>query len=101
VSGELAGRVFVLLDAGDSAASAGLARGLAEAGAAIVTVHGHGRGADGRGVFAGDPTDPVDVDTAATMAAELFGPVDAVLDLAELPADPGVAVKELHLRFPR
>jgi hypothetical protein len=99
--GDLAGRVFVLLDGGDSAGSADLARGLAEAGAAIVTVHGQGRGADGRAVYIGDPSDSIDIEAASTMAAELFGPVDAVVDLAELPVDPAVAVQELRLRFPR
>jgi hypothetical protein len=84
--GALAGRVFVLLDDGTAADGAEVAHGLAEAGASIVTVHEEGRPPDGRAVFAGSPANPFDVDAARAMAAELFGPVDAVVDLADLPS---------------
>jgi len=97
---ELDGRVFVLLDDGRSVDSADVARALAEAGAAIVTVHGERRGPDGRGVFAGDPGDALDVEAAETMAGELFGPVNAVLDLADLPRMPAEAVQAVLRRFP-
>lgn len=97
---ELAGRVFVMLDAGSSARAAEVARALAEAGASVVTLHGDGRGADGRAVFAGDPRDELDVEAARTMAAELFGPVDAVLDAADLPRMPDEAVQAVLRRFP-
>lgn len=96
----LAGRVFVLLDTGSSLASAEVAKGLAEAGAAVVTVHGE-RPPAGRGVLAGDPSDPLDLEAAKTMAQELFGPVDAILDLvADLPPDAAEALAEVRRRFP-
>lgn len=97
---ELAGRVFVVLDDGSSDRAADVARALAEAGASVVTLHGEDRGADGRGVFAGDPGAELDVEAAKTMAAELFGPVDAVLDAADLPAMPDEAVRAVLRRFP-
>ena len=97
---ELSGRVFVLLDNGSSTASADIARGLAEDGASVVTVHGQGTRPEGRGHFAGDPSDPLDVDAAVTMATELFGPVDAVLDLADLPRMAMDALAEVRRRFP-
>jgi NAD(P)-dependent dehydrogenase (short-subunit alcohol dehydrogenase family) len=95
----LSGRVFVLLDNGASVSSADVARALAEAGAAVVTVHGE-RPPEGRGVLAGDPSDPLDVEAATTMAQELFGPVDALLDLADLPPVAVEAVAEVRRRFP-
>jgi hypothetical protein len=84
-------RVVVLLDNG-SAHGPNVARALAEAGVAVLTVHGQGRAPEGRGHYAGDPSDPFDVETATTMATDLFGPVDAVVDVADLPADPSAAV---------
>ncbi len=96
---ELDGRVLVLLDDGRSTDAVAVAHALADAGASIVTLHGQGRGADGRGLFAGDPSDPLDVDAARTMAAELFGPVDAVVDLAELPRMPAEAVAAVTRRL--
>jgi hypothetical protein len=98
---ELGGRVFVLLDNGGSTASVELARGLAEAGAAVVTVHGEGRAPEGRGHLAGDPAEPLDVDAATAMATELFGPVDAVLEVADLPVRPEDAVAEVQRRYHR
>lgn len=97
---ELTGRVFVLLDNGRSLDAAEVAGALAEAGAATITVHGEGRAPDGRGVFVGDPENPLDVETAHTMATELFGPVNAVLDLADLPEMPEEAVAAVLRRFP-
>lgn len=99
--GELAGRVFVLLDDGQALASAAVSRALAEAGAAIITVHGAGAAPEGRGLFVGDPGEPVDVETATTMATELFGPVDGVVSVADLPDEPDKAVAELTRRYPR
>lgn len=84
--GELGGRVIVLLDNGSPHGPL-VARALAEAGASVLTVHGQGRAPEGRGHFAGDPTDPLDVETASTMATDLFGPVSLVLDLADLPVN--------------
>lgn len=97
--GELAGRVLVLLDNG-SPHGAHVARALAQAGASVVTVHGQGRPPEGRAVFAGDPSDPVDVETAETMATELFGTVDAVIDVADLPDDPERAIDAVSTRLP-
>jgi hypothetical protein len=94
----LAGRVFVLLETGAQPA-AELGRLLAEAGASTITVHGHDQPPGGRGLLAGDPSNPLDVDAATAMATELFGPVDAVLDLSSLPADPEAALAALHNRF--
>jgi hypothetical protein len=79
--------------------AAEVARRLAVAGASVVTLHQDGRGPEGRAVFAGDSAEPLDVDTARTMAAELFGPVDAVLDLADLPPDADGVVAEVEHRF--
>lgn len=95
----LVGRVLVLLDNGSSH-GANVARALAQAGASVVTVHGQGRPPEGRAVFAGDPSDPVDVETAQTMAAELFGTVDAVIDVADLPDDPERAIHTVSARLP-
>jgi hypothetical protein len=89
--GDSGGRVLVLLDNG-SPHGPDVARALAQAGIAVLTVHGQGRAPEGRGHFAGDPSDPVDVETATTMATELFGTVDAVIDVADLPADPEQAL---------
>jgi NAD(P)-dependent dehydrogenase (short-subunit alcohol dehydrogenase family) len=97
----LAGRVLVLLDDGRSTDSAAVARALAEAGAAVVTVHGEGRAPDGRAEFVADPSNPIDVDTAVTMATELFGPVDGVVSLGELSVHAPSAIEELARRFPR
>jgi hypothetical protein len=98
----LAQRVFVLLDPGPPGGAADaseVARLLAEAGASVVTVHQDARPPEGRALYAGDPTDPVDVETASAMAAELFGPVDAVLDLADLPPRPADVVVVVEGRF--
>jgi hypothetical protein len=98
----VAQRVFVLLDPGPTAGGADaseVARLLAEAGASVVTVHQDPRPPEGRALYAGDPTDPVDVETATTMAAELFGPVDAVVDLADLPPRPADVIAVLEGRF--
>lgn len=95
---ELAGRVVVLLDNGSEHGPL-VARALAEAGVSVLTVHGQGRPPEGRAVFAGDPSDPVDVDTAQTMAAELFGAVHAVVDVADLPDDPARAIDVLAARL--
>lgn len=81
---ELGGRVVVLLDNGSPHGTL-VAKTLAEAGASVLTVHGQGRAPEGRGHFAGDPSEPMDVDTASTMATELFGPVSLVLDVADVP----------------
>lgn len=83
---ELGGAVIVLLDNGSPHGSL-VAKALAEAGASVVTVHGQGRPPEGRGHFAGDPSDPMDVETASTMATELFGPVSLVLDVADVPVN--------------
>ena len=85
---ELGGRVIVLLDNG-AEHGASVAKALAEAGASVVTVHGQGRPPEGRGHFAGDPSDPMDVETAKTMATELFGSVSAVVDVADVPVNAG------------
>ncbi|HZQ28001.1 MAG TPA: hypothetical protein VFA94_09915 [Acidimicrobiales bacterium] len=95
----LAGRVFVVLDPGPSTDAAEVARLLAEAGASVLTVHQDDRPPDGRGVLVADPTDSVDVETATTMAAELFGPVDAVVDLADLPPGAAQVVSVIRDRF--
>jgi len=94
----LSGKVVVLLDNG-SAHGVDVARALAEAGVSVVTVHGQGRPPEGRAVFAGDPSDPVDVQSAQTMATELFGRVDAVIDVADLPADPQRAIDTVATRL--
>lgn len=94
----LAGRVVVLLD-NDTAHGPTVAHALAEAGASVVTVHGQGRAPEGRGHLAGDPSDPMDVETASTMAAELFGPVDVVVDAADLPDQPADAIRALTDRL--
>ena len=100
MASELDGRVFVLLDDGRSADAADVARVLAEAGASVVTLHDEPRAPEGTAVFAGDPGDSVDVETAETMAAELFGPVDAVLNAADLPRMPEEALQAVLDRFP-
>lgn len=97
--GDLAGRVFVLLDDGTGADAAAVAHGLAEAGASVVTLHEEGGAPDGRASFTGSPTNPIDVDAAQTMATELFGPVDAVLYLSELPNSADTAVRKLRERY--
>jgi NAD(P)-dependent dehydrogenase (short-subunit alcohol dehydrogenase family) len=83
---ELGGRVVVLLDNG-TPHGPHVARALAEAGVCVVTVHGQGRAPEGRAHLSGDPSEPLDVATAKEMARELFGPVDAVIDVADLPDD--------------
>lgn len=83
---ELGGRVIVLLDNGSEHGSL-VAKALAEAGASVLTVHGQGRAPEGRGHYAGDPSDPMDVETAAIMATELFGPVSLVFDAADVPVN--------------
>lgn len=95
----LAGRVFVVLDPGLPANGAEVARLLAEAGASVLTVHQDDRPPEGRAVLAADPTDPVDVETATTMAGELFGPVDAVVNLTDLPDDPFDVFSVIRRRF--
>lgn len=94
----LSGKVVVLLDNG-SAHGAHVAKALAEAGVSVMTLHGQGRPPEGRAVFAGDPADPVDVDAAQTMASELFGRVDAVIDVADLPEDPSGAIDTVAARL--
>jgi hypothetical protein len=65
-----------------------------------LTVHGQGRPPEGRGLFSGDGGDPLDVGTATTMATELFGPVDAVLDVADLPdGDPDALMESVERRL--
>lgn len=87
---ELGGKVIVLLDNGCEHGPF-VARALADAGASVVTVHGQGRAPEGRGHLAGDPSDPMDVETASTMAAELFGAVNAVVDVADVPVNADLA----------
>ncbi|MDQ1445724.1 MAG: hypothetical protein QOI20_2188 [Acidimicrobiaceae bacterium] len=99
MANRLGGRVLVLLDNG-SEHGAHVARALAQAGASVLTVHGQGRPPEGRGLFSGDGGDPLDVGTATTMATELFGPVDAVLDVADLPdGDPDALMESVERRL--
>ena len=91
---DVGGAVVVLLDNGSEHGPA-VAQALAEAGISVVTVHGQGRAPEGRAHLAGEPSNPVDVDAAKTMAEELFGRLDGVVDITDLPADPAEAVATL------